>query len=67
MGMNLQRGVLLAGYGVFPSVYQCLFQHHKAPQEREMEQEDIEYKLQGRLKLATWATFLLLLVALLIV
>jgi E3 ubiquitin-protein ligase RNF5 len=32
MGMNVQRGVLLAGYGIFPSVYQCLLQNFKAPE-----------------------------------
>jgi len=31
MGMNVQRGVMLAGYGIFPSVYQCLFQNFVKP------------------------------------
>lgn len=29
MGMNVQRGVMLAGYGIFPSTYQCLFHNFK--------------------------------------
>jgi hypothetical protein len=29
MGMNIQRGVMLAGYGIFPSAYLCLHQHFK--------------------------------------
>lgn len=30
--MNVQRGVLLAGYGIFPSMYMGLFHEHKAPE-----------------------------------
>lgn len=31
IGMNVQRGVLLAGYGLFPSNYMCLIQKFKDP------------------------------------
>jgi hypothetical protein len=31
IGMNVQRGVLLAGYGLFPSAYMSLYQHFKNP------------------------------------
>lgn len=31
MGMTVQRGVMLAGYGTFPSNYLSLFHHFKAP------------------------------------
>ena len=32
MGSNVQRGVMLAGYGIFPSAILCLFQNFKAPE-----------------------------------
>ena len=32
MGMTVQRGVMLAGYGIFPSTYQSIFHHFKAPE-----------------------------------
>jgi hypothetical protein len=35
MGMNVQRGVMLAGYGIFPSVYQCLRQNYKPAEPNE--------------------------------
>lgn len=31
MGLNVQRGVMLAGYGIFPSAYLSLFHNFKAP------------------------------------
>ena len=35
MGMNVQRGVMLAGYGIFPSAYMSLFHNFKTPEENE--------------------------------
>lgn len=31
IGMNVQRGVLLAGYGIFPSMYMGISHQHKRP------------------------------------
>lgn len=56
MGMNVQRGVMLAGYGIFPSAYQCLFHNFKEPQ---MGQDRIgnsnkQYNIYRYTKYATW-------------
>jgi len=40
MGSNVQRGVMLAGYGIFPSAYQCLTQNFKAPELNEDRMSD---------------------------
>lgn len=32
MGLNVQRGVMLAGYGIFPSVYLSTGHHFEEPQ-----------------------------------
>lgn len=35
IGMNVQRGVLLAGYGIFPSAYMGPFHYHMKPQKNQ--------------------------------
>lgn len=32
MGMNVQRGVMIAGYGIFPSCFQSLFHNFREPE-----------------------------------
>ena len=35
MGMTVQRGVMLAGYGIFPSNYLSLFHNFEEPKQNE--------------------------------
>jgi hypothetical protein len=59
MGMNLYRGVLLAGYGIFPNCYAMLYQHHAKP-EKPAEAfgfgSNLEYQLHTHLKIWFYVT-----------
>jgi hypothetical protein len=69
MGMNIQRGVMLAGYGIFPSAYLCLNQHFKAPEMGEdiINESNFEYKLYKWMTRVTYLVAIFMLLLLLIV
>jgi hypothetical protein len=56
MGMNVQRGVMLAGYGIFPSAYLSLFHNFKTPlaHEDRLNGSSKEATLYLYMKYATW-------------
>lgn len=56
MGLNVQRGVMLAGYGIFPSVYLSLGHHFEPPkpEEDQLNKSSSEYWLYSKMRSATW-------------
>ena len=61
MGMNVQRGVLLAGYGIFPCNYLSLFHNFKDPEHNEdkVNNSNKEYNIYRFFKGITWIVVVL--------
>ena len=62
IGMNMYRGVLLAGYGILPSIYMMMFQYHKKPLPNESTfGQNIESKIYEGLEMGRFVLLILLL------
>lgn len=62
IGMNMYRGVLLAGYGILPSMHMMMFQHHKKPLPNESTfGQSIESRIYEGLEMGRFLLFILLL------
>lgn len=66
--MNLYRGVLLAGYGLFPSALSMGMQQHKKPLPNDGPfGSSLEYKMFNYLELARFAVIILTVLILLFI
>jgi len=58
LGMNLQNGVLVAGYGLFPSLFNLIFQQENKIEDTDTDQVSPEVAQQPRMQFLYYCVFI---------